>query len=314
MAHALSLVGERWSLLVVGEFLHGPKRYTDLAHGLPESARTSSRRASRPGERRRDPEAEASAADARDRLRADGVRQGVERGVVCARPLGRADARPPKDDDELYPEWGVNALPALFNPEAARGLTETYVLKIDDDVFTARIVDGALAEAAWRCRGRGSRARDGHADVPSACPRRPRAAGRGGERLCPDRRRSRDARALLSRIEPRATRHRGGLVALRRPRGQSAITRQGPPEPSSHGISPTYATAPRGGSCPVVQVLEPVPVGGEEVAADGERRRVAGIELSVSTPMPVTSRSSASHIAAARLKPGSGSWGTRRRP
>ena len=35
MAHALSLVGERWSLLVVREFLHGPKRYTDLAHGLP---------------------------------------------------------------------------------------------------------------------------------------------------------------------------------------------------------------------------------------------------------------------------------------
>ncbi len=35
MAHALSLVGERWSLLIVRELLRGPKRYTDLAGGLP---------------------------------------------------------------------------------------------------------------------------------------------------------------------------------------------------------------------------------------------------------------------------------------
>ena len=34
MAHALSLVGERWSLLIVRELLRGPKRYTDLAWGL----------------------------------------------------------------------------------------------------------------------------------------------------------------------------------------------------------------------------------------------------------------------------------------
>ena len=32
----------------------------------------------------------------------------------------------------------------MFNAEEARGLTETYVLKIDEDVFTARIVDGVL--------------------------------------------------------------------------------------------------------------------------------------------------------------------------
>jgi putative sterol carrier protein len=38
----------------------------------------------------------------------------------------------------------VNAFPALFNAEAARGLTETYVLKIEDDVFTARLENGSL--------------------------------------------------------------------------------------------------------------------------------------------------------------------------
>src|SRR5690242_5559056 len=31
IAHALSLVGERWALLVVRELMRGPKRYTDLS-------------------------------------------------------------------------------------------------------------------------------------------------------------------------------------------------------------------------------------------------------------------------------------------
>ena len=35
MAHALDMVGDRWELLIVRELLAGPKRYTDLADGLP---------------------------------------------------------------------------------------------------------------------------------------------------------------------------------------------------------------------------------------------------------------------------------------
>ena len=35
VAHALDVVGERWSLLIVRELLHGPLRYTDLAERLP---------------------------------------------------------------------------------------------------------------------------------------------------------------------------------------------------------------------------------------------------------------------------------------
>ena len=35
IAHALDLVGERWSLLVVRELLHGPLRYSDLHERLP---------------------------------------------------------------------------------------------------------------------------------------------------------------------------------------------------------------------------------------------------------------------------------------
>jgi DNA-binding HxlR family transcriptional regulator len=35
VAHALELIGERWSLLIVRELINGPKRYTDLAAALP---------------------------------------------------------------------------------------------------------------------------------------------------------------------------------------------------------------------------------------------------------------------------------------
>jgi len=38
IARALDVVGERWALLVVRELLLGPKRYTDLRHGLTNAS------------------------------------------------------------------------------------------------------------------------------------------------------------------------------------------------------------------------------------------------------------------------------------
>lgn len=35
LARAMEMVGERWTLLIVRDLLLGPKRYTDLRHGLP---------------------------------------------------------------------------------------------------------------------------------------------------------------------------------------------------------------------------------------------------------------------------------------
>ena len=56
-------------------------------------------------------------------------------------------------------------------------------------------------------------------------------------------------------------------------------TVQGLPEPSSHGMEPTKAWAPRGGiTAEVVQVLDAVTVGAEETDVDVEGGRVARIE------------------------------------
>jgi len=145
MAHALSLVGERWSLLIVRELLHGPKRYTDLTVGLPgigtnilASRLRDLEQVGVVAKRRLPPPAASTVYELTEYGR------GLDEALYALARWGARTLGPPGADDELYPEWGVNAFPALFNAEAARGLTETYVLKIGEDVFTARLTDGVL--------------------------------------------------------------------------------------------------------------------------------------------------------------------------
>jgi DNA-binding HxlR family transcriptional regulator len=146
MAHALSLVGERWALLIVRELLQGPKRYTDIAHGLPGigtnilAARLRELEEHGIVQKRKLPPPAASTV-----YELTEYGQGLNEALYALARWGARTLGPPSEGDELYPEWGVNALPALFNAEAARGLTETYVFKIDGDVFTARIENGCLA-------------------------------------------------------------------------------------------------------------------------------------------------------------------------
>jgi DNA-binding HxlR family transcriptional regulator len=145
VAHALGLVGERWALLIVRELLHGPKRYTDLAAGLPGigtnilAARLRDLEAGGIVRKHKLPPPAAST-----------VYELTEYGAELEEvfyPLARWGARslgPPGPDDELYPEWGVNAFPALFCADAARGLTETYVFHVDGDVFSAQLENGHM--------------------------------------------------------------------------------------------------------------------------------------------------------------------------
>jgi len=146
VAHALSLVGERWSLLIVRELLRGPKRYTDLAEGLPPGIGTNilaaRLRALEEGgivaKRKLPPPAASTVYELTE------YGAGLQEALYALARWGARSLGPPGKSDELYPDWGLNALPAVFNAEEARGLTETYVLKIGEDVFTARIVDGVL--------------------------------------------------------------------------------------------------------------------------------------------------------------------------
>ena len=146
VAHALCAIGERWSLLVVRELLMGPKRYTDLAAGLPGvstnilAARLRDLEEGGIVQKRRLPPPAASTVY---ELTDYGMQ--LEEVVYAMARWGVRTLGPPGPDDELEPDWGLNAFPALFNPTAANGMSGTYALRISDHVFTISLVDGRVS-------------------------------------------------------------------------------------------------------------------------------------------------------------------------
>jgi DNA-binding HxlR family transcriptional regulator len=145
VCHALGLVGERWALLIVRELLRGPKRYTDLVEGMPGigtnilAARLRELEQGGILRKRKLPPPAASTVYELTEYGAE-----LEEALYALARWGARSLPPPGPKDEFYPEWGFNAFPALLDPEAARGLTESYVLRVDDDVYTVRFEDGRL--------------------------------------------------------------------------------------------------------------------------------------------------------------------------
>jgi len=141
----MSLVGERWALLVVRELLKGPRRYTDLAAGLPGigtnilATRLRELEAAGVIVRRKLP---APAASTVYELTAYGA--GLEEVVHAIARWGARSLGPPCSDDDFDHEWGLSAFHALLYPERARGLTATSVMIVDEDAFTVRLDDGRL--------------------------------------------------------------------------------------------------------------------------------------------------------------------------
>jgi DNA-binding HxlR family transcriptional regulator len=145
IAHALTMVPDRWSVLIVRDLLHGQKRYTDLLEALPGigtnilAARLRELEAAGIVRKRKLPPPAASKVYELTEYGAE-----LEEVFYALARWGARSLGPPAPEDELYPEWGCNAFPALFHPEAARGITETYVVKIDGDVFSVELEDGHM--------------------------------------------------------------------------------------------------------------------------------------------------------------------------
>jgi DNA-binding HxlR family transcriptional regulator len=138
VAHALELVGERWSLLIVRELLKGPKRYTDLADALPRigtnvlAARLK--------------DIEGCGIIAKRRLPPPTPAQvyGLTPYGVALKPVVRELARwglrslpAPGEDEPLAPGWLPDALDTFFAPVAPDA---TFEFRIGEEV--AALVDG----------------------------------------------------------------------------------------------------------------------------------------------------------------------------
>ena len=138
VAHALGLVGERWALLVVRELLHGPKRYTDLADGLPgigtnvlASRLRDLEAAGVVAKRTLPPPAASRVYELTDYGQA--LKPAIrELALWGARSLG-----PPTDEDELFPGWLGNAVDTVLAPIAPSG---SFEFRVGDEVVS--LVDG----------------------------------------------------------------------------------------------------------------------------------------------------------------------------
>ena len=153
IAQALDLVGERWALLVVRELLLGPKRFTDLRHGLPNASPNVL------AERLR--ELETAGIVKRDKLpppAGSRVYELTEWGrelepTVIA--LGRWAARSAGFDREapVGVDSEVLALTALFNQSAAEGFRATLELRLGEERFRVTVADEAIEVARGGAQG-----------------------------------------------------------------------------------------------------------------------------------------------------------------
>jgi DNA-binding HxlR family transcriptional regulator len=137
IACSLGLVGERWTLLVVRELMHGPKRYTDLVDGLNGigtnilAARLKELEAAGLVERRKLPPPAASTVY-------ELTPAGQELRPVL-HELARFGARlmGPPPLDALAPGWLVNALDLSLSPISPTG---RLAFRIGEE--EASLVDG----------------------------------------------------------------------------------------------------------------------------------------------------------------------------
>jgi DNA-binding HxlR family transcriptional regulator len=143
VAHALELVGERWSLLIIRELINGPKRYTDLAGALPGigtnilAARLRELEAADVVQKRQLPPPAAAK-----------VYELTPYGEELREPLyalGRWGARslaPPSEGQVIAPGWLVNAVRATCTGGCVPD--KVFELRVDGETVSARFEDDRL--------------------------------------------------------------------------------------------------------------------------------------------------------------------------
>ena len=145
LAHALDLIGERWSLLVIRELMTGPKRYKDLLKQLPGiGTNLLAKRLKFLEEkgiltrRTLPPPASTEAYDLTDFGRQ------LEPVLIGLARWGYQTIPRPGASTVHFPDWSVLAMKAVFLADRAADVQDDYEYRIDGAVFHARIKDGRL--------------------------------------------------------------------------------------------------------------------------------------------------------------------------
>ena len=240
MSHALDLVGERWALLVVRELMYGPKRFTDLRHGLPNaSPNVLSQRLRELEEigvlrrRRLGPPVGAWAYELTDWGR------GLEPVLLGLTRWG--DRSPLRDADAVAsPDSLMFALRSRFDPDADPGLEAAYHLRLGDHDYDVRVAHGAVNVRRGEPMTSDAVVEVDVRDVPRPGPR-PALDRRGVVRRPPARHRRGEGRGAAVR----RGRGRPGDAASSGLRPRRATARAGRPSPSHPARAPPSGSSPR---------------------------------------------------------------------
>jgi DNA-binding HxlR family transcriptional regulator len=145
LARAIEIIGERWAVLIVRDLLVGPKRFTDLLHGLPRiptnvlAARLKELEAAGVVRRRVLPRPAGS-------VIYELTEYGAELEDAIVR-LGRWGAKlldEPRSDEIITQDSMVMALRSTFDPQAARKLRANFEFHFGDIVIHARVDRGKV--------------------------------------------------------------------------------------------------------------------------------------------------------------------------
>lgn len=147
VARALDVVGERWTLLIIRELLLGPRRFTDLARGLPgigssvlANRLTDLEQSGLVAKRTLPPPAASVVYDLTDQGR------GLGPVLAALADWGMDRLGQPHDDDDVRSSWLVLGLAATAKP-ASPVPDGAYELRVDDETFHVRSLDGRLQPA-----------------------------------------------------------------------------------------------------------------------------------------------------------------------
>lgn len=144
VAHALDLVGERWSLLVVRDLLFGPKRFTELRSGLPGVSADVLTQRLRDlaeigvvGRRRLTPPAASWVYEL--------TPWGRQLEPIIAALAGWGSRSPGmRSDAPIGVDSFMLSLRVLFDAEAAAGLTASLAVHVGEDRFRVIIAGGQV--------------------------------------------------------------------------------------------------------------------------------------------------------------------------
>lgn len=145
LARALELVGERWALLIIRDLTVRPRRYTDLLDGLPGIPTNVLSTRLKELEQAGIIERQVAPAPQRGILYAlTSAGHDLEPAVHALGRWGASQLGEPRPGEIVTPESVTMNFRAVFNRDAATGLTASWEIHAPDMALHAVVTDGKL--------------------------------------------------------------------------------------------------------------------------------------------------------------------------